>query len=217
MCRIRAVKVCAFLALFSFASLIQAEDVGLVNLVAGEVTFTAKGAKAEKVKPFMKVRDGDRFQVAKGAQLRVVYFAGARQERWSGPASFRAAKQASKPISGSPAEVVALPAGVSQRIARVPELVQNAQLGGVQLRSGKRAAGGPAGPRPESEGALREARATYESLRAKLAADDITAELYLYAVLSEHGLRDEMRKLAQEMQRKQPDNEEVKWLAKEAR
>jgi hypothetical protein len=215
MCRIRAVKVCAFVALFSFASLLQAEDVGLVNLVAGEVTFTAKGATAEKVKPFMKVRDGDRFQVAKGAQLRVVYFAGARQERWSGPASFRAARDASKPISGSPAEVVALPAGVPQRIARVPELVQNAQLGGVQLRSGKRA--GPKGPRPQGEGALREARATYESLRAKLAADDITAELYLYAVLSEHGLRDEMRGLAQEMQRKQPDNEEVKWLAKEVR
>lgn len=212
MCRIRAVKACAFLALFSFASLIQAEDVGLVNLVAGEVTFTAKGAKAEKVKPFMKVRDGDRFQVAQGAQLRVVYFAGARQERWSGPASFRAARQASKPISGSPAEVVALPAGVPQRIARVPELVQNAQLGGVQLRSGKRAAAGPQG-----EAALREARATYDSLRAKLAADDITAELYLYAVLSEHGRRDEMRDLAQEMQRKQPDNEEVKWLAREVR
>lgn len=191
------------------ASAAHAQDVGIIDRVSGDVTFSAAGAKAGRVKPYMKVRAGDRFQVPAGAQLRLVYFEGARQERWSGPASFHAASERSKPISGSPAEVVALPAGVPQRIARVPELVQNAQLGGVQLRSARPGKGG--------EAALREARATYDSLRARLAADDITPELYLYTVLSDHGLRDEMRKLAQEMRRRQPDNEEVKWLAKEVR
>ena len=195
----------------------HAQDVGVVDRVSGEVTFRAAGAKAGKVKPYMKVRHGDRFQVPAGAQVRVLYFDGARQERWSGPASFHAEKSRGKPVSGSPAEVVALPAGVPQRIARVPELVQNAQLGGVRLRSGGRGEAGPEAQRPEGEGALREARATYEGLRAKAAMDDITPELYLYSVLSELGLREEMRKLTQDMQRRQPDNEEVKWLAKDVR
>jgi len=190
----------------------QAQDVGVVDRVSGEVTFSAAGAKAGKVKPYMKVRAGDRFQVAAGAQVRVLYFEGARQERWAGPAGFRAARQGGEALSGSPAEVAALPAGVPQRIARVPELVRHAQLGGVQLRSGS-ALVGKAGGQAE----LNEARATYDSLRARLAKDDITPELYLYAVLSEHGLRDEMNRVAREMRRRQPDNEEVKWLAKELR
>lgn len=190
----------------------HAQDVGVVDRVSGEVTFSAAGAKPGKVKPYMKVRAGDRFQIAAGAQVRVLYFEGARQERWAGPASFRAAKQGGKALSGSPAEVAALPAGVPQRIARVPELVRHAQLGGVQVRSG-RAPGGKA----DGAAGLHEARATYDSLRARLAKDDITPELYLYAVLSEHGLRDEMNRVAQEMRRRQPDNEEVKWLAKELR
>jgi len=191
----------------------QAQDVGVVDRVSGEVTFSAAGAKAGKVKPYMKVRAGDRFQVAAGAQVRVLYFEGARQERWAGPAGFRAAKQGGEALSGAPAEVAALPAGVPQRIARVPELVRHAQLGGVQLRSGSAQVGKPGG-----QAGLNEARATYDSLRAsRLAKDDITPELYLYAVLSEHGLRDEMNRVAREMRRRQPDNEEVKWLAKELR
>jgi hypothetical protein len=165
------------------------EDVGLVDLVAGEVVFQAGRAKV-----FMKVREGDRFEVPAGAQLRLVYFAGARQERWQGPASLRAGKRESAPLAGKPAEVALLPASVPQRLARIPELTQNPLFGGVRVRGSKP----PATPRVETEESLREARATYAKLRRELPAEDITPELFLYAALAAGP---------------DPESEEVKALA----
>jgi hypothetical protein len=162
------------------------EDVGLVNLVAGEVAFQAGKAKA-----FMKVREGDRFDLPAGAQLRLIYFAGARQESWQGPASLRAGKRESAPLAGKPAAVTILPASVPQRLARIPELTQNALFGGVRVRGTKPPAG-------ENEESLREARATYARLRRELPADDLTPELFLYAALASGP---------------DPDSEEVKSLA----
>jgi hypothetical protein len=182
-------------------------DVGLVNLVSGEVVFAAGGGPAAKVTPFMKVREGDRFDLAAGAQLRVVYFEGARQERWQGPSSFRAAPTEGTPLKGAVAEATRLPAGVPGRIARVPELMQNAKLGGIQLR----------GLRPEMTAldlaSLREARETYDRLKGQLPRDDITAELFLYSALEEFRLYDEMRSVVEEMERKQPQSEDVRSLA----
>ena len=66
-----------FLVLFLVSTCAHAqEDVGLVDLVAGEVLYQAGKAKA-----FMKVREGDRFEVPAGGQLRLIYFAGARHIR----------------------------------------------------------------------------------------------------------------------------------------
>jgi hypothetical protein len=177
-------------ALFLFMQTVEArEDVGLVNLVAGEVIF-----QGGKVKAFMKVRAGDRFEVPAGAQLRLIYFAAARQERWQGPASLRAGARESVPLAGKPAEVGVLPASVPQRLARVPELTQNALFGGVTVRGSKP----PASARAETEESLREARATYARLRRELPADDMTPELFLYAALASGP---------------DPDSEEVKSLA----
>jgi hypothetical protein len=201
------VLLAAMLAAAAGQALAQA-DVGLVNLVSGEVSFVPQSGAAGKAKPFMKVREGDRFEVAAGAQVRLVYFDGARQERWQGPARFRAAKTQGTAISGKPAEVTFLPSSVPQRIARVPELMQNAKLGGVQVRGVA-----PRRDTPGSAEAVREARATYEKLRKDLPGDDITAELYLYAVLSDYQLYDDMKVVVQEMLRKQPDSEDVKSLA----
>lgn len=147
------------------------EDVGLVNLVSGEVVF-----QAGKAKPFMKVRDGDRFEVPAGAQLRLVYFASGRQERWQGPARLAAGKRESTPLAGKPAEVAQMPAGVSLRIARMPEGARNSLFGGVAVRGSK--------PPIETEDSLREARATYARMRRELPADDLTPELFLFAALS---------------------------------
>jgi hypothetical protein len=158
--------------LFLLVQVAQAqEDVGLVDLVAGEVVFQAGKAKA-----FMKVREGDRFEVPAGAQLRLIYFAGARQERWQGPARLSAGKRESAALSGKVAEVKVLPASVPQRLARIPELTQNVLFGGVRVRGAKPPAG-------ETEESLREARATYERMRRELPTDDLTPELFLYAAL----------------------------------
>ena len=181
-------------------------DIGLVNLVSGDVTLTSSSAQPIKVTAFMKVREGDRFDVRAGAQVRVIYFEGARQERWQGPAAFRAARLQSTPITGAPIEVAALPASVPLRIARVPDLMQNARLGGIQVRSAQAL-------RRVEDNALTEARATYDRLRKDLPGDDITPELFLYSTLNEYQLYEDMAPVVEEMQRKQPDSDEVKLLA----
>jgi hypothetical protein len=141
--------------------------------VAGEVSY-----QVGPVRAYMKVRDGDRFEVPAGAQLRLIYFTGARQETWQGPARLSAGKRESVALSGVPSEVSVLPVSVPQRLARIPELAQNAVFGGVRVR-GKT----PLPATTETEESLREARATYAALRRQLPADDLTPELFLYAAL----------------------------------
>ncbi|HUN69994.1 MAG TPA: hypothetical protein VMU46_14430 [Burkholderiales bacterium] len=193
-----------------YASIASAQgvDVALVNLVSGDATFTPLSGSPGKVQAFMKLRDGDRIDVPAGAQVRVVFFEGARQERWTGPAGFRAGRSAGEPISGKAADVATLPAGASQRIAQIPQLVQIAKLGGVQLRGMTPAQKASV----DHQSTVNAARATYEQMRRDLPADDITPELYFYAVLYEYLRYDDMKAVVDEMRRKQPDNEQVKAL-----
>ena len=180
-------------------------DVGLIDLVSGKVGFAPTMGAGGMAKAFMKVREGDRFDLSAGAQLRVLYFASARQERWQGPASLRAGSGESTAVSGAPVHVSTLPASVPQRIARVPDLLQNAKLGGIQVRGAQPA-------RRASEENLREVRATYETLRKQMPGDDITPELFLYAALSDYQLYEDMGHLVAEMLRKQPGNEDARAL-----
>jgi len=156
----------------------QGADVGLVNLLTGDVAYASGSAASGKAQPFMKVRQGDRFTVPAGAQLRVVYFDGGRQETWKGPAAFRAGPKAGEASSGAPSDVMTLPLTVPQRIAQVPELIQIAKLGrsgGVAVRG----AGRPPRLTPEQQSEVKSAREIYGKLRSQPPADDITPELYL--------------------------------------
>jgi hypothetical protein len=200
-------RVCLLISLLAASAAAHAQgDVGLVNLVAGDVSFFPQAGQPGKVKAFMKVREGDRFELPSGAQVRVVYFDGARQERWQGPSSFRALKLQGSPLNGTPAEIVNLPGTTSARMARVPELMQNAKLGGIQVRGAQSA-------RPVQKETLDEARVTYQSLRSKMPADDITPELFMFSALNDYQLYEEMVPLINEMMRKQPESDEVKSLA----
>lgn len=211
----------ALLAAMLLGASVQAfaqSDVAVVSQLAGDVTYSSSASSSQsqssqtagKITPYMRVREGDRVNVPAGAQLRLVFFDTGRQERWLGPGSFRAAKGSAQPLSGTPAEIVVLPASAPLRIARVPELLQNAKLGGIQVRSPPAAASASG---PQREAAVREARAAYEQMRKVSPAADITPELFLYAALAEHSLYDEMRPVVQEMLRKQPENDDAKSLA----
>jgi len=92
-------------AAVSFQAPAQALDVGLVKMLAGDVSHQSGDVAPGKAEMFMKVRQGDRFIVPADAQLRVVYFQGGREETWKGPGVFRAGNQHSEPSSGSPAQV----------------------------------------------------------------------------------------------------------------
>ena len=188
----------------------QQADVGLVSAVSGDVTYVSSPAPPARVQGFMRVREGDRFRLAAGAQIRIVYLNASRQERWEGAAEFRAGKEASVPIAGKPAEMTMLPDAVGQHMTRIPALVHNAQLGGIQLRGG-------IVHRPsvvEQEAVVRQARQTHDAMRTSMAPDDITPELYLYSVLSEYALYADMKAVVAEMLKRQPGNEEVMVLDK---
>jgi hypothetical protein len=163
------------------------EDVGLVNLVSGEAAYQAGGVKA-----YMRVREGDRFEVPAGAMLGLIYFTGGRQERWQGPARLTAGKRESVALAGKPVEVTILPSSVPQRLARIPDLTRSALFGGVAVRGAKPV------ERSETDDSLREARATYAKMKRELPADDLTPELFLFAALAAGP---------------NPDSDEVKALA----
>ena len=179
-------------------------------MLAGEVSYASEGAAAAKVQAFMKVRQGDRFTVPAGGAVRVVYFQGGRQETWKGPASFKAGARQGE--GGTPTEVTVLPASVPQKIAQVPELIQIAKLGrsgGVAVRGAAKA------PRlsAEQQAEVKAAKDTYGKLRSQVGADDITPELYLYSVLQDYLLYDDMRPVVDEMSKRQPTSTEVQELA----
>jgi hypothetical protein len=190
----------------------QSSDVGLVNQLSGEVAYTVQGGTQSKAQAFMKVRQGDRFTLSAGAQLRLVYFNGSRQETWKGPASFKAGTQQSEALSGQVAEATQLPSGVAQKIAQVPNLVQIAKLGrsgGIAVRGG----GKPGRLSSEQQAEVSEAKATYAQMRQKASAEDITPELYFYSVLQDYLLYDDMKSVTDEMLKRQPGNPEAQELA----
>jgi len=187
----------------------QEADVALVSLLSGDANYIARSGMHGSVSPFMKVRDGDRISLAAGAQVRIVFFDSSRQELWSGPASFIAAKAAAELISGKAPEITHIPAEVTRRMARIPELVRLAKLGGTQVR-------GLAKPGKQKEAdqqtALAQARSAYERMRHEVPAYDIAPELYLYAALYDFRQYGEMKQVVAEMLRKQPDSQEAKAL-----
>lgn len=212
--RYLAALLSALTVMTSGTALAQGTDVALVSLVSGDVRYVPQAGSPGKVQPFMKLRDGDRISVAAGGQVRIVFFDGARQELWAGPVIFRAGKTAAEPVSGRAAETTNLPAGIAQRMARIPELIQHAKLGGGQLRG---ALTRQQKASLEQQATLAQARDACEKLRHGMPADDIAPELCLYAALHEFLVYDEMETVVAEMRRKQPANEDVRvldaWLA----
>ena len=183
-------------------------DVALVNRVVGEATYTSSSNSANPVTAFMRVREGDRFTLPRGAQVRVVYMQGGRQEAWSGPAAFRAGEKQSEAVRGTP-EVSQVPVMVAVKMGRIPNLMQSARLGGVTVRGGPR----PVPLTPEEIDDLRVAREAYRQLRAGAKEDDVAPEMFLFSVLQEYGQFDELKGVARDMRRRQPAGAEVRELA----
>jgi len=193
------------LVLLATASAALAQATGMLDLVSGDASYSSGNARG-KAAPYMKVEEGDRLILAANARLRVVYFSGGRQETYIGPARFTVGRTASRQEAGASAQVALLPAAISQKIERIPELVALARLGapgGTVVRGARHHA---------DERELAAAREGYERLRASAAADDILPELYLYAVLRDAQRYDELDPLVEEMQRRRPSDEAVRLL-----
>lgn len=187
----------------------SAGDAGMINQMSGEVTYQAASGAAARATAYMKVRENDVVRVPAGAIVRVVYFANGRQEAWKGPAAFIVGAAESRSQAGQP-EVSQLPGGVPQKLAQTPEMMQIAKLG----RAGSVTVRGitPSTLTADQSAEVREARKTYESMKAGLASDDIMPEIYLYTVVQNYSMYDEMKQLVKVMQIKQPNSEVVKDL-----
>jgi len=208
---LQLISAAALLAV-ALAAGAQSGDVGLLNQLSGDVSYAGQGGTQSKAQAFMKVREGDRFTLPAGAQLRLVYFNGSRQETWKGPASFKAGTRQSEALSGQATDTAQLPSGVAQKIAQVPNLVQIAKLGrsgGIAVRGG----GKPGRLSAEQQAEVSQAKANYMQMRQKASAEDITPELYYYAVLQDNLLYQDMKTVTDEMLKRQPNNPEAQELA----
>ena len=188
-----------------------APDAGLVNQVGGEVMFQGETGSASKALAYMKVRQGDRFTLPAGASLRLTWFAGGRQETWKGPAGFRVGAALGERLTGSTPEVAILPATVPQKMAKIPDLMQSARLGGVTVRGGLSRPASSLSPTAKAE--IQAARDNYRQMRAQSDEGDVTPELFLLSVLQDHGQFDDMRGTIDEMKRRAPGNADVRQVA----
>ena len=112
-------------------------------------------------------------------------------------------------LKGNKPEISQLPAAVPQKLARVSELMNTSRVGGLVVRSAK-------APSASTKEEVAEAVATYESMRATAAPNDVTPELYLYSVFQENGMVDDLKIVARQMMQRQPDNPEIRQLAQAA-
>lgn len=208
---VRSGLVASLLVFAASGATAQTADVGIVNQLAGDVTYASGSAAPARAQAFMRVRQGDRFTLGAGGSLRLVYFQGGRQEAWKGPVSFKTGTAQSEQAGGPRPEVTMLPTGVPQKIGRMPELMQSARLGGVTVRGLSSRARPPLSATEQTE--VADAKAIYRKLRAAAAPDDITPELYLFSVLQDYSLYEEMKPVAEDMQKRQPGNAEAKELA----
>src|SRR5262245_685993 len=66
---------------------------------------------------------------------------------------------------------------------------------------------------PQAQAEVLQARQTYDQMRKSAAANDIVPEQYLYAVLQDHMLYEDMKPVVAEMQKRQPSNPDVAVMA----
>ncbi len=120
---VAALMLCAATALAQTSP----PDVGLVTKLSGEATYWNDQEKQPaKAQAFMKVRQGDHFQLAGAGVLQLLYFTSGRQETWSGPARLQAGDQESAALGGkeqAPPAVKTLPASAAKKLAAAPFLL----------------------------------------------------------------------------------------------
>jgi hypothetical protein len=200
-------------------------DVGLVTKLAGEVTYwnEAYQRTPANVEAFMKVRKGDHLKVPAGGLVQLVYFQSSQQETWKGPAILVVGDGRGQPEGDTKAqpEVITLPPGAQQGIQRVPVLLRRAGLsrsGAMQVRGIQRpeprASAAPPALTQEEQAEIAAARETYQGMKKRAVADDVTPEMYFLGVLTDYEQYEEMEQVVKEALKKQPGNELLKDLEK---
>ncbi|MFW5811194.1 MAG: hypothetical protein ACOCWY_06305 [Thermodesulfobacteriota bacterium] len=192
----------------------------MVTRLKGDVTYAPKGRDSRPVQNFMKVHQGDRFELPADGVLQVVYFENGRKASWKGPAEFEAGIKEKSRGAQSGASVSELPQDVSKEIRRVSLLVDMSRLqrtGSSQVRGGDSDENKTLPPslplREEDEKVVDAARKRYETLRKEADPQDITPEMYLFSIMADYDQFEEMKTLIQKMRERQPDNDQVDLIS----
>jgi hypothetical protein len=201
-----------------------AADVGLVTKVSGQATYWNQDEcqQPSSVQAFMKVRRGDRLELAPAASLTLLYFGSGRQETWKGPATLVAGDTESTALGDRQPlpqpEVRILPVKASKRIAAVPLSPSSpGKSGAIQTMSARSVPTptikAPAAPvSGDVQMKIKEARQVYQDLKKSASTDDITPELYFVSVLAEYKQFGDMDIVVDAMLRKRPGDPALKEL-----
>ena len=121
----------------------------LVTRVSGEAqVHVPGGAGPMGAVDFVQAVAGERYTLAAGATVQLVYFMNGRRERWTGPAGFAIGGSGSTTLSGAAAKISFLPAGAVAALRKVglrKKVSRRTAVGGVRVRGLKKtgqAAGG---------------------------------------------------------------------------
>jgi len=176
-------------------------EVALVTSLAGRVLLQEEKAASE-LKPFVKLRAGDRLTLEGAARLQVVYFDGGRQETWQGAGQLEIGARAGNALKGGlQPEAKVLPAILVRQLSKTPSADSGVKAGMVRMRSM------PTG------GTLESLERNYAELRKQADAADHNPELYLSAGYFELREYDKLDALLRDMGEKSPGNPEIKALA----
>ncbi len=195
-------------------------DVGMVTMLSGRVMYLASDRdREEMIKPFMKIRTGDRLSLAGGASLQLVIFASGRKENWQGPMLITVRNNGTVAQGGGAPMVQEIPGRVTNEMRQVADLLETSRLqrsGSIMVRGGydsrQRERLEDMELTPDQKEIIERARARYRELCQKAGTRDITAELYLFSVLADYDQFTEMEGLLAGMRKKQPANRQIDLL-----
>ena len=189
-------------ALIFWSAAACAAEVGLVTASSGGVRLQEDKSVATDLKPFTKLREGDRLTLSASSRLQVVFFDGGRQETWQGAGILEVGNAASKAVKGDlQAEVKTLPAILVKQLSKTPSPDGSVKTGMIRMRS------------MPSGGTLESVEKNYADLRQKSEVADRTPELYLLASYFELREFEKLDGLLKQLGEKSPKDPEVKLLA----
>lgn len=189
----------ALLMILSAAA--SAVEVGLVTAVAGGVRLQEEKAAASELKPFIKLREGDRLTLQGNSRLQVVFFDGGRQETWQGAGALEVGTASSKAVSGGvKPEVRTLPAILVKQLSKTPSPDGSVKTGMIRMRS------------MSAVGTLESVEKNYADLRQQTGAADRSPELYLLASYLELREFGKLEGLLGQLREKNPGDAQIAAL-----
>ena len=180
-----------------------AAEVGLVTAVSGSIKWQEEKSAASELKPFVKLREGDRVMMEGSSRLQLVYFEGGRQETWQGSGELAVGNGSSTTLKGNlQPEVRTLPAILVKQLSKTPSPDGNVKTGMIRMRS--------IPPYDRLDTVEKE----YAEMRKQTDSSDRNPELYLLASYLELREFDKLESLLKQLQAKAPDDTDLAALNK---